>query len=641
MQRFPVPSLLLFVGAALSQGKDAAYWVFWGAAAFLAALIGQLWSQAQAERAGASLRPSIVAALAAMIVVGLMVMQIVTIGGERWPYLLHMIDFGFLFVGLTVLLPVAPFLGRRFSIEVLWRFGLDVLLAMLACLGVSLVISAGLGLAGLSVEFLFDFDARNVLDKLFPVVPWFSAFLALGLLPDYVGHQSETTAFTYGVVDLLLRFLNWVVVPLLLVHGAILNLYALSILISWELPHGGVGWMVGSFVSIGTLVWLLVQVPVQSGEGGRFVRWFARGWWWLLIAPFGLLVIGVWWRITDYGVTPPRYLLAEMTIWTAFALVLWLWRGIRTSNRALLGVAVALFLFGALAGPFSARNLSLRSQLGLLRGALEKRGLLDKQGHLMRPVPKGIWDKDDWRHLNSIMDELFALAGDDAVLALVRPVLKEKQWRAIEDERRSKSLVSENNPLLWASYVRKPTKLHELLSGVLALDDYDSGQTNFFIATKPLVLYVPAGMRLVMDVELLGGQQPVWIGSGLRLRKSGEGMLLLERLKGDASQPSAHGMVDNERMEVVWRLSPARLKKVAGARMTTRYNSKVATDSVPLDVTMMDGSHLLVKEFEVGSCLAQKKNKTYPCIKAIMLSMLLPEAQFSEIQRKMVPPSTK
>ncbi len=618
LRRFPVPSALLLAGAALSlmarDAEDGWYWQLWLAAAFATALAAQLRTRTQAGPGGGGNKPHVVAALAALAVGTLMAVQIATQAGGRWPHLLHWTDVAFLIVGLVVLFPAAPFLGRRFSIEALWRFGLDVLLATLVCLGAWLFIGAGIGLAGGSVEFLFDLDFPKSMKRMLLAAPWLGAFLALGLLPDNAARKPEATGLDHGAVRLLLRFLEWVAVPLLLVHGAILNFYALNILAHWELPRGGVGWMVGSFAFIGTLVWLLSQAPVLRGGGGRLLRWFVRGWWWLLLAPFGLLLTGVWRRIADYGVTPPRYLLAEMALWTGGALLLWLWRGARASNRALVTLAGALLLTGALAGPFSARNLSLHSQMTRLQTALAQKGLLDARGRLARPVPADTWNRQEWEQLGSIMGVLRSLDAEMAVTALVRPALG-ADWnhdRIDEDAAKETSDTDRDD---------REAKLHQALMAALALDRQPPGEDSLdFFASRPRTLEVPAHARLVMGIRLSDGRSAE-IPPDLRLRLGADGVMYLEHEPEPAQPPQAEGSAET----VVWRLTPARLTEAARAVAPQPGEpQQFIAGSAPLEIRMADGSRLLVDSFSVATCPDSEPERPHACIRAIGMGLLLP-----------------
>ena len=614
LRRFPVSSALLLAGAALSvathDAEDGWYWQLWLAAAFVAALAAQLRTRTQAG----PLRPHVAAALAALAVGALMGVQIATRAGVRWSHLLHWTDVAFLIGGLVVLFPATPFLGRRFSIEALWRFGLDVLLATLVCLGAWLFIGAGIGLAGGSVAFLFDLDMPQFVSALLLAAPWLGAFLALGLLPADAARKPEAIDLDHGAVRLLLRFLEWVAVPLLLVHGAILNLYALNILVHWELPRGGVGWMVGSFAFIGTLVWLLAQAPVLRGGGGRLLRGFVRGWWWLLLAPFGLLLTGVWRRIADYGVTPPRYLLAEMTLWTGGALLLWVWRGARASNRTLVTLAGALLLFAALAGPFSARNLSLHSQFTRLQTALAQKGLLDARGRLAQPVPAGTWNRQEWEQLGSIMGVLRSLDAEAAVTALVRPALAEERPGSGADGSAAKEASDTDRS-------DEETKLHQALTAVLALDRQPPGEDSLdFFASRPLTVEVPGDARLVMGLRLSDGRSAE-IPPDLRLRLGTDGVLYLEHRPEPAQPPQAEDPAET----VVWRLTPARLTEAATAVAPQAGEpQRFIAGSAPLDISMTDGSRLLVNTFSVATCPNSERERPHTCIRAIDLGLLLP-----------------
>ena len=618
LRRFPVPSLLLLAGAVLSiaawNAKGSWFWQYWLATAFAVALAGQLWAQAQlpghtnGRTAAGSWKPHVAAALATLAIGLLAMLQIISRGGERWPHLLHPADGWFLSGGLAMLFLSAPFLGRRHSGEAQWRFGLNILLATFVCLGAGLAIGAGVALAVNSAEFLFRL---NALPWLVPTVllatPWLAAFLAMGVLPDDAARTPVEADFDRGGVRLLLRFLNWVAAPLLLLHGAILNLYALKILAQWELPRGGVGWMVGSFTFFGTITWLLGQAPALRGRGGPLLNWFVHRWWWLLVAPFVLLVIGVWRRISDYGVTPSRYLLALMAVWTGFALVLWFWRGARASSRALISLAGALLLLGALAGPFSARNMSVRSQMAQLQAMLSGKGLLDAQQRLAKTVPAGTWTEKERTHVKSTLQKLLELDAGERVLAIIAP--------PAVDEARLKMLADESG-------TQRKRQLRALLEQALGLRAPASRWRWVFMADLPSSTEVPPGMMLSGPYVLGRPRLPVgrrWDGHvpGTPLRIAlRDGVLTLTGQRGD-----------------VWRLPAATL--LAMARRSSDKRQELGVEGMrwiyarPMEITLAGGSRLVVKRFRLSECRGRRKSgaKTSGCgIEHIDFLLLFPAA---------------
>ncbi|MDC6684760.1 DUF4153 domain-containing protein, partial [Leclercia adecarboxylata] len=119
------------------------------------------------------------------------------------------------------------------------------------------------------------------------------------------------------------------------------------------------------------------------------MRYFMRGWFFLLIVPAILLSIAIWRRLTDYGVTPDRYGVALVAVWIA-SLVLYLAiRRNRADMRAILGAVGVLLLTGSV-GPLGANGLTISSQFKRLVALLESNGVL-KDGKI---VPVGLLKPD-------------------------------------------------------------------------------------------------------------------------------------------------------------------------------------------------------------------------------------------------------
>ena len=163
-----------------------------------------------------------------------------------------------------------------------------------------------------------------------------------------------------------LRFLeiivDYVLTPALLIYSVILYAYMLRILIRWELPDGGVAYLVGWFIGI-ALACRLLQTLVTKPH----FEWFYRCFPYVAIGPLVLLWIGVARRIGEYGLTEMRiYLVAVSLLLTLFTLFL-LWPRTRSFFRMSLitgGVSVLLTFIPGI----SAHDLGIRSQ----RARLEK-----------------------------------------------------------------------------------------------------------------------------------------------------------------------------------------------------------------------------------------------------------------------------
>jgi hypothetical protein len=88
-----------------------------------------------------------------------------------------------------------------------------------------------------------------------------------------------------------------------------------------------------------------------------------------------MLIAAIWQRVNQYGITEPRYFLAVLAFWLAGVA---LYYAVTASRRIrLIPETLCLVAIIALLGPWSAYDVSRRSQLSRLRGLLTEHGLLD------------------------------------------------------------------------------------------------------------------------------------------------------------------------------------------------------------------------------------------------------------------------
>lgn len=147
-----------------------------------------------------------------------------------------------------------------------------------------------------------------------------------------------------------------VLAPALVLYTLILYVYAAWILIRWELPVGGVAYLVLSFLVIALAVSL-----IRTRFGTRNFAWFFDRLPLFCLPPLVLLWIGTLRRLSDYGLTTSRvYLLALVVLMTLFLLML-LRKRTRTFQPMLLILACAAVLVTYIPG-ISAKDFGIRSQ---------------------------------------------------------------------------------------------------------------------------------------------------------------------------------------------------------------------------------------------------------------------------------------
>lgn len=152
-------------------------------------------------------------------------------------------------------------------------------------------------------------------------------------------------------------FINWLLTPALLIYTVILYLYAAKILLLWELPKGGVAYMVLGYTAALTAVKALRELL----PGNRPFEGFFRRYSLVTAAPLLLFWLGFLRRIGEYGFTDWRvYLLVCGAICTAAAL---LFLHPRTGRyHYVAALSFVLFFSVAFFPPLSADRIGIRSQ---------------------------------------------------------------------------------------------------------------------------------------------------------------------------------------------------------------------------------------------------------------------------------------
>ncbi|WP_169054051.1 DUF4153 domain-containing protein [Nitratireductor sp. XY-223] len=381
--RFPVPFAVSVLAAIignldiaeiinLPSVYDPPYTVAWlkkeslyGAlvAAFLASGAAHLFAEARRLNGAMSLLLALVAGAAATVPFWFV---------TRLEFQILMM---FWLPGLVLLVMVAGYLRAGGADNAIWIFNARLALAIVLATVVGLVFFLGLVAIVESVEYLFSIrlgsdSTEHILCTAVTLVgPVFGLSMVSRDLSEPFVPQEHSGLLIAGSSLLL----NYLLIPIAVVYVAILYLYAGRILLNWELPRGQIGFMVLLFAIGGTGVWLIAQ-PWRQG-GSALLRIFQRTWFWLLTVPLGLLFVGLFRRVSDYGVTPERYGLALVGLWAAVLVIGFALRSSSIGPRLIIGSLSALLLVASF-GPWGADQVSVRSQFSRLIVILQEAGYL-------------------------------------------------------------------------------------------------------------------------------------------------------------------------------------------------------------------------------------------------------------------------
>ena len=203
-------------------------------------------------------------------------------------------------------------------------------------------------------------------------------FIWLVLAPQVcftlVRQHEDEVAEPFKVLRIIL---NFILSPAVIIYTVILYTYFIKIAFEWNLPKGGVAWMVMGFIAVA-----LAGMMAQSILSKRYYDWFYRYFALVAIPPLVMYWIGSVYRIQHYGFTESRfYLMVAGMLMSLFVLMLFKERTRRYQLMALiLGAAIILFTY--IPG-ISAKSIGLRSQKQRLAGIISDLKLADgKTGKL-------------------------------------------------------------------------------------------------------------------------------------------------------------------------------------------------------------------------------------------------------------------
>lgn len=269
---------------------------------------------------------------------------------------------------------IAPTLGTRTELPT-WRYTLRTLGSILLSSLLTSLVVGGVAILLLMLDHLLGIA---VPDRFYAylsasVGPLLFTYLFLAQQPS----AEQVVQERLYTINILTIFARYLLAPLLGLYLVVLYVYALRILILWELPEGMVSVPVSISLALMLLLVSLLYPVRQTGEPKRYDEFLCR-WLPLLVMPLLLLMsVGLYKRWSDYGMTIMRLYLLVANVWCYFACIyLYLHRSQRL--RILPLSLSLLFLFTSI-GPWSFANIThryMRSSLeGIIAGAEHKPGL--------------------------------------------------------------------------------------------------------------------------------------------------------------------------------------------------------------------------------------------------------------------------
>ncbi len=252
----------------------------------------------------------------------------------------------------------------------------DSILAYAASFGVAFAFALTIHLLILAIfgstAYIFDIKLPDAL--------WFYATLVTyGIVAPamFLSLQHRLLCRSFSAGRTVTALVNYVITPALLVYTAILYLYAARILVTWELPKGGIAYMVFAFTIISVAVGA-IQYTLEKRFYDKYFKYYSL----IAIPALILFWTGVAHRIVEYGLSEPRvYLLVCGVVMTLTLALL----PSRRAGRYIYIAAIAFVLFAAVSWipPISAERIAMESQCRRIRKAATEAHVLAPDGRLI------------------------------------------------------------------------------------------------------------------------------------------------------------------------------------------------------------------------------------------------------------------
>lgn len=292
-------------------------------------------------------------------------------------------DFVRLFVlvamGLSFL-SFAPFLFKG-KMNGFWQYVMTLLTRFLEAFFYFAILFGGVALLLASVDYLFEItiqDEYYLYAWIFIVGILSMLFFFAGFPKDFLRLEKvQSYAKGYKVLT------EYVLVPLVFAYLLVLYAYSAKILVTWEWPLGNVSSWIIAFSVAGIITYFLSYGSVDKALA--YVKQFRKWLFFLFLPLIVVLFLAVWLRISDYGVTEPRYYIVLFGLWLLFLSAYFIFSS--KKDIRVLPMSLFIVLLISIYGPLSSFEISKNSQLDRLEILLEENSML-QNGKIVKPSEK-------------------------------------------------------------------------------------------------------------------------------------------------------------------------------------------------------------------------------------------------------------
>ena len=347
-------------------------------------------------------------------------------------YSIHLIRFMFFVVAAHLFVAVCPFFDHG-NVHAFWDFNKTLFLRLLMAAFYTQVLFVGLAIALSAIEHLFiiDIQPRRFMQLWWFLAGIFNTWFFLSGVPKKEASLDGALRYPKG----LKIFTQYVLIPLVVVYLLILYAYTVKIIVEWDWPKGWVGYLVLGFSITGIFSLLLVHPIKEQPEN----KWIATLWRWFFIVLLPLVVLlllAIWRRISEYGLTENRYIVVVLGLWLSVISLYYIIS--RTKSIKVIPLSLGILSLAVSFGPWGAFSLSEHNQLNRLEEVLLKNNIL-VNGKVERAKQRISFE--DAKCISSVISYLSEVHGFDDI----RPWFKENFDTVVNTMQKGRWNINQEN----------------------------------------------------------------------------------------------------------------------------------------------------------------------------------------------------
>ena len=281
---------------------------------------------------------------------------------------------GFLFI-LHLMVSYIPYIGKNKDHD-FWEFNKQLFAKWIVGGIYVFIIFLGLSLALLALDELFGI---NIQERRYAQL----FILIIGFVHTPYFYSIFPTDFEFDNNEIVYNkfFINlskYILIPIIILYFVILYAYGIKIIADWELPRGWVSSLVLSMSIAGILTYLLnYRIPLL--DNSRWVKYFNKYFWMAFLPLIFLLGVAIYRRLSDYGVTEARFVVASTTVCLFTITLLFLYFDLTNQKRNIVWIPFILSVFSlfTILGPMNAMRVSTKNQYNRLLDYFEEAGLIE------------------------------------------------------------------------------------------------------------------------------------------------------------------------------------------------------------------------------------------------------------------------